>query len=181
MPGLGIKAHGRLIQDEQSRVVDQRPGQQQSAPLAAGELFDNVPSPVDQGEKVKQFGGLPSGLPAGDTKIARIGEQIFFHGEVRVQAVRLGHDADHAFGGLLLSGDLHLQDADAAPAFFHQAEQHVDGRGLARPVRTEKADAFPLADGEADRIDGAAVAEEFAQTLDRDHDVVRRGRGGRRI
>jgi len=112
------------------------------------------------------------GLPAGDIEIAGIGQQVLFNGQVRVQAVRLGHDADEAFGRLVLPGDVHIHDAHCPAALFYQAQQHVDGRGLACPVRAQEADAFPLADGKADIVHCAAATEEFAEAVDLDNDVV---------
>ncbi len=56
----------------------------------------------------------------------------------------------------------------AARGRLEQAAEHANGGGLARAVRSEKAEDFALSDFEIDPVDGHKIAEPLDQVLHHD-------------
>ena len=109
---------------------------------------------------------------------ARVGEQARGEGE------GLAHrDVFEQSAGLQHGRDEPVRDRAARRLAEHahrsavgvgEAEQHVDRRGLAGPVRAEEGDDLACAHGQIDAVDGANGAETLAQTygLDREGSLV---------
>src|SRR3546814_17358166 len=65
--------------------------------------------------------------------------------------------------------DVETFDDDAAGRRLQHAEHHVDGRGLAGPIRAEQADNLATTDLERDVVDRDGVAILLAQSADGQH------------
>jgi len=65
--------------------------------------------------------------------------------------------------------DVQPENASRPGSGRREAEQELDRRRLARPVRAEKTEDFPAADLEGQPIHGDDVAEPLGQALDLDH------------
>jgi hypothetical protein len=70
---------------------------------------------------------------------------------------------------LLLHRRVQPIQLDAAAGRTQQRGQHLDGRGFARAIGTEKGKYLSLRDVEADVLDGGEVAKALDQVVDRDH------------
>ena len=90
--GLRIQPGGRLVQQQQLRVVHQRARQREPAAHAARKLARLGIRFMGKGCELQQLGhaGLNGGIC--HAEIAAINEQVFGTGEIRVQRVEL---ADH--------------------------------------------------------------------------------------
>ena len=62
--GLGVELAGRLVGQDEHRLLDQGPGDGHALLLAAGELVGAVVEPVPQADLLEQLGGpLAAGRP----------------------------------------------------------------------------------------------------------------------
>ena len=55
--GVAVEVAGRLVGQQQDRLVDQRPGDGHALPLAAGQLGRAVVEPAGQADAVEQLTG----------------------------------------------------------------------------------------------------------------------------
>ena len=96
VPGLRVQAGGRLVGDDDLRLVEQGAGDEQAALHAGGELVDLAVALFLEFDELQQLGDPLSGLRAGD--VEEMGEdlQVLPHGEVVVQGDLLGDDPGHS-------------------------------------------------------------------------------------
>ena len=90
-----------------------------------------------------------------------------FHAVVDAEVV--GHEADHAADGHRVGGDRVAADAALARGRPQQRGQEADGRALARAVGADEAEDLPLADGEAQVVDGHEIAVPLGEVDHLDH------------
>ena len=95
---LRVEADGRLVEQDQLRVVDEAAGEQQAAAHAAGELVDRVAAAVAQAGEVER--AVDRGADVGDPVEARVDGEVVLDGDVDVEVVELGDDAHLGAGGL---------------------------------------------------------------------------------
>ena len=164
MPGLWIESRGGLIQDEQLRVVDQRPGQTQSPLHAPRQRLWLVFGFVGEGRKLEQQRNALHQLALGQAKITAKHEQIFYTGEVRVQGVKLTHHAQAGLDEQRLLGHLRTKGPDLACFRRQQSQQHLECGGLACPVGTNDAQALPRVDLKAHRVDHSVLPKRLLQS-----------------
>ena len=132
-----VERRGRLVEDQDPRVLEQHPGDRQALLLAARQL---VAALAD--ERVVALGELHDPLvdrggAGGDLELlvggvgARVAEVVADRG---VEEVRLlGHGPDHlAERGELDPADIDVVDLDRARVDVVEARDEVGGRGLAR-------------------------------------------------
>ena len=130
----GVQAVGGLVEQQHRRLAQQRPGQAEALLHAQGVL----PGPAS-GELAQ-----PHGLQRGDDRALRQAEdapddvQVFLAGEVGVKGRLLDKRADGAeyFHPVVRIGEAVY--AHGAGAGLYQAEHHLHGGALARPVGAEK-------------------------------------------
>ena len=165
---LDVHAGGRLVEEQQRRVRQQRHREPQPllltaralGHLAVGDAGDAgvLEHLVDRPGVREQAGGVGDRLP---------------DAEVLDQAAGLHHRADQAAGDRLPR--LQAEHADLAGRGPRQPEHHVDGRGLAGAVRPEERDDLALLELEVDAAHGLDVAEGLGHPRERDR---RHSRGG---
>ena len=114
--GLGIKAGGRLVEDDQLGIVDQGAGQGQPPGQAAGKFAHLGLSFFLQGKEVQQLLGPLASLPRRNAEIAGKDQQVLQQREVRVQGVVLLADADARADLPPVGGDIQAEDPQAARA-----------------------------------------------------------------
>ena len=166
---LDVHAGGRLVEEQQGRVGQQRHREPQPLLLTAGAL-----------------GHLAVG-DAGDPGVARTSSTGLRVGE---QAGGVGHrlpdlrslirppvciTADEAAGDGLPR--LQAEHAHLAGRGPRQPEHHVDGRGLAGAVRPEEGDDLALLELEVDAAHGLDLAEGLGHPRERDRGHSRGGVG----
>jgi hypothetical protein len=96
VPGLRVQSGGRLVQQQDLRVVDQRPGDRQPALHAAGQRFDLVLGPVGQLGEVQQLLDLGPQHPLGNAEVPAVDVEVLPDGEFQIEVVLLW---DHAEPG----------------------------------------------------------------------------------
>ena len=113
VPAARIQAGGRLIQEDDAGVPDQRHRQVEAAPHAPGVGEGQFPGRVGQLEAFKQRNGTC--LPLTPTQVVQVGHepQILFAGEQVVHRRELSGDADSrsnrvGLPGQIVPGHLHL-------------------------------------------------------------------------
>ena len=85
--------------------------------------------------------------------------------ELRVEALRLQQCADLACRAEAIPGDVDAGDPRLPAVRLQQAEQQLDGGGLARAVAAEEAVDAAFGHGHGDRVDSQLLAEAAGQAL----------------
>ena len=115
-------------------------------------------------------------MPAG----LQDGQDVLLDGELAEDGGFLGQVA-HAQPGALVhrqAGDVARLEPDRALVRLDDADDHVEGGGLAGAVRAEQADNLAGRNGDGDAVDHAALAVFFHQLFGGEQLAV--GYGGRR-
>ena len=163
--GVRRRIHGRggIVQDQHLRVLQERPGDAQALPLAAGDIG---PALVDHGvvpvrEALDELIG--TGLPAGFLAFLQGGvflspAEVFQDGSGEERAL-LEHHGD------LVPEDLHVVFPDIDAAHFHRSLGHViEARHQVRQGRftgagtTDEADGLSRPDMQVDVLQGVIAA-----------------------
>jgi hypothetical protein len=158
VPALWVDPDGRLVEDEQTRLVEEAdPDVQASfhpAGVGVGPLLGSV-AQLDQVEDlVDARVELAAGQPLEPTEEA----QVLAGRQVGVDRQVLGDQPDDRLG--LGRTDVHRPpvDEDLAAVTPEEAADHRDRRGLARAVRAEQPVRLAGGDREAHAVDGDTVA-----------------------
>src|SRR5580700_9154487 len=161
--GVRIEARRRLVENGDLRALHQNLGKAEALPHAAREGGDALigefgePDPLDRvGDALLALGEAKADQACGVA-------QIIGGGEVVVEADRVRQIADAALDRERFARRIKTEHAHLAAGDFRQAEQHQDGRGLARAVRAEETENLPAPDGERDVVDGDRRAVVFGE------------------
>src|SRR5271170_2960066 len=163
---LGVDAGGRLVEQQQFRLMQHAGGEREALLPAAGELTGELIGPV--GKSHARHDTLDRGativhlIDAGDEV------EIFEDGQVFVEAEFLRHVADVAADQRRLADDVEAEALTFAAVWYEQAAQHADRRRLAAAVCAEKTADFSLIHLERKAFDDLACAKALAQILDVD-------------
>ncbi len=186
LAGLGVEVSGRLVGQEEGRLVDQCPGDGHPLPLAARELGGLVL------HAVLHFHHLQG--PAGLVLAFLFPEPRVDHGQLDVPEGRcpgekvedLEDETDLLVpdvGQIVLAhgaDQLPIEDVGAF-RWGVQAADEVHERGFPGPGRPHNGHEFVAGDGEGDPAESLHFLlfeiVGFREVLDRDHDVVRGGHG----
>ena len=148
---------GRLVQHQNLWLVEQGPGDEQTAAHSprqlVGPLFQLV-------LKLKQLQQLQPPLPGRrrrKVEKASVGRQVLHHVQVRVEAIRLGNHPQHRLDGPRLTADLLAIHPKLSLGNWGGAGNHLDGAGLARAVGAEDGEALARRNIEADPVDRRQV------------------------
>jgi hypothetical protein len=105
VPGLGVESGGRLVEEQQVRVVDQRPGDRQPPLQAAGEAVDLLAALVGELEERQELVGPGGHLGARQSEVAPVDQQVLAHRELGVERVVLrAHPQPRPDRGPVLGG-----------------------------------------------------------------------------
>ena len=129
----GVEAGGRLVEDDQVGVVDERLGQADAALHALGELADRPRPGLAQADHFEQLLGAVLALVPGQAEEVAEEIQRLAGIEVAVEVGFLGQVADARLGGDV-AGRM-AEDLDVPFGRIQQPEQQLDGGGLAGAVR----------------------------------------------
>jgi len=161
--GLRVETGGRLVEEDQTRHVDQAQRDVEPAPLAAGQglhLGVGLVGQADQGDHLVDR--QPPGVhpPVELDQLARA--------EVLVDPGLLEHDADAfavvAPAGLRVEAE-HLDVAGRAPPV---TLEDLHGGRLPGAVRAEQCEHLPRLDRERQAVDGVVVSVVLVQAVHRD-------------
>jgi hypothetical protein len=166
VPRLGVEARRRLVEDQQVRVVHQGAGERQPALHAAGKGVEADVGLAGQAGELQQLRDARGDELVGQAEVAAVDLQVLGAGEVRVQVVELGHDADP--GPRLPRPRRHrlAHQRDAAGIGHGQAQAAAQGCGLAGAVGAEQAETLAGLQGEGDAGHGLAAVVGLVQVVD---------------
>ena len=177
LPGLRVEAEGRLVQEDDGRVMQEPARDLESTLHPSGEGLDDGILPVLQVHERQEFlDPLPPDRLRHPVKTC-VQLEVLSGGERRVNRGLLEHDPTGGSDLGRLSG--HIETIDGRPPLGDRpdCDEHRNRRRLPRAVRPEKSEDLPLADLKIDVVDGDEVAEALRETAGRDHHAVRRERG----
>lgn len=162
LAGGDVHAGGGFVQDDQVAVARRGEGEADALGLAAGELVHLA---------VGDLGDAGAGEHVGDRVRPRVqvaGEPDQFGDRDLVhEAAALQHGA-HASGGDRLAR-ARAEHTDRAAVGVPEAEQQVQGGGLATPVRAEQGHGLPRVQGERQAVHGPNVAVRLRHLVESHH------------
>jgi hypothetical protein len=166
-PALDVHAGGRLVEDQQLGLGQQRHREPQALLLSAGALAHPPVGDVGDAGPLEDLGHRAGVREQRRSQLDGLGD-----GELLEQTAGLHHRGDQAAGDG--SAGRQAVDLDAARVGSRQPQHHVDGRGLPGTVRAEERDHLTRLDGEVQAVDRGDRAEALGHPAQRD----RGGRGG---
>src|SRR4028119_595174 len=131
---LDVNTRGRLVEEEDLRVVHEGPGEHHAPLHPAGEGVRPLVPLLDEAEPFEQLRSLVFGLLLRDAVVAGVEDEDLLDGKELVEVYLLRRDAYHAPRLLELREGVLPVDLDGARVRPRQADDAVDERGLARPV-----------------------------------------------
>ena len=174
-PGLRIDAGGRLVEQQQLRLVQQAGGEREALLPAAGELAGELLRAI--GETELREGRFDAGPDIVHRVHPRDEAQVLADRQVLPQREALRHVADVALDRLGLAQDVEAETGALAAVGREQPAQHPDRRGLAAAVRPEEAEDLAAAHRQREILDDVMAAEALVQAAHVD-DGVGGVRGG---
>src|SRR5664280_2668921 len=151
---LGVDAHGRLVEVEHARPVQQRDADVHAPLHAAAVLLHAVLLAVDQRDELEDLVDAPHELLAAQAVHLAPEDEVLARAHVRVEGDVLRDDADGLLDRLRLGDHRVPGDASVAAARLEQARQHRDGRALAGPVGAQETEDLALGDLKAHAVHG---------------------------
>ncbi len=135
---LDVHARGRLVQDQDRRIVHQSLGHHQAAFHAAGQGADIGVGLVREAERGQQF--VRAALVGGHAVEAGLDLQGLARGEEDVGDDLLRHDPEGRAGVARLMVDVAVPDADRALGLVRHPGDDVDQGRLARAIGAQQAE-----------------------------------------
>ncbi len=160
---LRIEPCGRLVEEQQLRIVEKGQRQGEALFLAAGQRAVERVALLPQREALEQRVAI-------DGLGVEIAKQVdgFANLDFFRQVGRLQTDADAILELFALRAGVESQDGDGASAARTQSFQNLDGRGFSGPVRTEEPENLTGADFKIDTLDSLEVAVVLGEGCDLD-------------
>ncbi|HEY2936782.1 MAG TPA: hypothetical protein VGJ25_09280 [Gaiellaceae bacterium] len=152
----------RLVEDQQLRIAEQRPGDAQALAHTERVRLDLLVGAPGEADAVE---GTCDALVRLRLAGGRDDVEVLAAREVVVEARFLDDRADAGQCFRPAGGHRVTEDADFAGGDRGEAEQHADERGLARAVRAQVAEGRAGGDAEVDTVDRNASAEALRQAL----------------
>src|SRR5262249_11507626 len=170
---LGVDARGRLVEQQELRLVQDAGGKRKALLPAAGKLRG----------KLVATAGEPPALHDATHYRACVGHledacheiEILEHRQVVVEAELLRHVADLAADQRRLPDDVEPETGAVSTVGDEEPAQYANGGGLAAAIGAEKAADFTLGDLQAQPIDYLQGTEALSQVMDIDDIVGHRG------
>src|SRR3954454_12697649 len=164
-----VEAVGRLIHDQDIRVVDQRLREAGAVLVALRQRVDGlVEHRVEEAALDYAVQRLSAGAPREAPQLGReIEEALDRH--VGIGCGVLGQIANEALRLQRGFGDVEAADGNLALGRRHEAGDHAHGGRLACPVRAEEAEHFAALDGERNAVDCPLRPEGLHEVIDPDH------------
>ena len=144
--GPRVQPAGRLVQQQHLRVVQQHARQADSRCFMPRDSRRPARPLVRQVGQLQHVGHLGAALLAVDVVRRREELQVLLDDHVLVRAEEVRHVADQRADLAALVAHHVIADPRLAPGRLEQGGQDADGRGLARPVGPDEAEALPVLD-----------------------------------
>ena len=171
---LGVEADGRLVEEEDVRVVHESAHKVDAPPHASGVRADPLSGHVRQSDQLQQLVGSSPGLASGESvEYALKLEEVPPCGEV-VEPHLLHRESDAPADSLGVGVDVVPGHGDHAGGLSEQRGEYLHRRGLAGAVGTQESEELLPGDVEFDARDGAgAVRIDLHEVPDLDHVSIR--------
>ena len=166
---------GRLVEEQDARVREQRASDREHLLLAAGELVAVMAPPLlEPGQQVVDVAQAPLDLAAGDRAAGEL--QVLLDREAREDPPPLRDDRDPGARDRVraLAGQVAPVQQHAARPRPHQPDDRVDERRLADAVPSEQRDHLALLQVEVDAVQHVArvvSGADAAELEQRAHEV----------
>ena len=131
-----------------------------------------APGLVGQADELEQLVGPPPPVVAGQPEVAPVDREVLPHGQLRIQGVVLGADAEPGADLRPVGCRVHPQHLQLAGAAGTHRRDHPHRRGLPGSVRAEEAEQLTAAHLHVDAPDGLERAVRLPQSP-RPHQRVR--------
>ena len=167
--GPRVEARGRLVEDQQRRIVDERVGEAQPLAHAAREGLDVGVALVGEADDLEQLADHRGPAGRGDAVAAREEVEVLPDAEVVVHAVEVGHVADAAADLDRVRADRDAGHERLARGRGEERGQDLHRRRLARAVRPDQPEDLAAADDEVDAGHGEVVVVALHEAAGLDH------------
>ena len=151
---LRVDPRGRLVEEQHLGAMRERAGDHQPLREPARQLEDHRSCALGERELLEELVGAAPGLAPRDSEEAPVVVEVLTHGELAVERVRLGDDADAALHRGGMRGDVESRDECASTGRDDRRREHPDRRRLAGAVRPEQPEELAGAELEVDSVDG---------------------------
>ncbi len=175
VPRLRVEARGRLVHEDQVRVVHQRAGERQAALHAARQFPDTRVLLVREVRELEQPRNAREHFRVRQPEVAAVHDEVLGHGEVRIEVVHLRHDADADARAPGVARHRLSDQHDLAGIGLGEAEATAQGRRLAGAVRAEQRVTRAASNRERQAVDDRDAAVVLAQPVDDEHVIGKRG------
>ena len=139
---LGIQARGRLVEDQEARLVEQGAGDDQAAFHPAGQFSDIGVRLFRQLHEVQQFGDALAGRGRRQAIKLRVDPQVLGDIEFVVEVVLLRYDAGEKFDCQLVATWIEAEDVHRAGTLGAAATvEHLHHGRLAGAIGTQESEA----------------------------------------
>jgi hypothetical protein len=162
---LLVERRQRLVQQQQLRLLRQRPGQGDALALAAGQLVRLARAEALQLHQLQELGHPVAPLGRGHRFVLQPVADVLLHAHVGEQGIGLEHHVDRPLIGRR-PGDVLAVDQDPPGTRRLEAGEHAQERGLAAAGAAEQAEQLLAVDLEIDAVDRGEVDEALRQPLD---------------
>ena len=149
-PRLRVQTSGRLVQEDQFRVVDQCQGDRQTLLLTPRELHRSRPGALAQVDRVDQLLGRQMVGVETAEEIQQFGDR-----QARIQRHTLELDSDPLLDRWSVLGDVHPEYRRRPGVRFAQALEDLNRGRLAGPIGTEHAEDFAATEALTERFSTA--------------------------
>ncbi|KAF0117579.1 MAG: Uncharacterized protein FD149_1082 [Rhodospirillaceae bacterium] len=166
---VGIKAVGRLVENQYVRVVQQGLGQTHPSFEALGQGVDGLGEDIPQGHPLHHRGDSPRLFrPRIATHLGDEGQEPLGR-HVAIGRRSFGQVAESGLGREWLGDDVKSADPGRAGGGGEKARHHFHGGGFAGPVGTKEGQNLSPLHRQADAIGGHQRAEFPAHSVKDDH------------
>ena len=167
LPGVAararVEAGGRLVEEDQLGIADQRQGEVEAALLAAGEGLDPRPRLLGEPDEVEHLVD-----PPGPRVVARVEVEQLHHREGGGHGALLEHDPDPGAERPRPRRGVDAEHRDAAGVTVAVALEDLDDGGLAGAVGAEQPEDLALPHREAQTADRLEAPVRLPEPLDGD-------------
>ena len=172
-----VQPGGGLIEEDQRRPGDQRDGQIQAAPHAAGVAAHLLAAGLGQAEGCQELVGPFAGPAPAQAQQAPEESKVLNPGEHLIDAGVLARHPDDAAHRVALADNVVPQDPGGAATGRQQRGDHAQRRGLPGAVGSQQAVDDARRDRQVQGVDGGERAESAGQAGGLDGRTGRRTRG----
>jgi len=164
---LDIDPGGRLIEDQQSRLMNQGASDHQAPLHAAGQLARGHIALVPQPQLVEVLLGTLLGDARGNPVITGLGHDDVEDLLELVEVELLGHHTQATLERRRLLVQVMAEHVDRAAGLGHQGRENADGGGFAGAIGAEQCEKIPFGDIQVDAMQRLeAIAVGFGQLPD---------------